>query len=253
MLMKPLFERSEPVNYIWKDLVLTSPSGGKPEVDLSQTYGIEEGLAHFSKDLNFIQRLKLLKTVENSLELNYELYFKNLDQYFDDNLHGKILRKIDVWSPEFINWAESKDLNPKDFRVFLNEDAKTLNQLLDKVAQLKPSKMNGLQIIDLSLDLLAQEKITIEKACQFNEDKSLLSFLRKTRFTETLKSDEMIQSGLSKLNLSAKVKIKALRNGDQNQICLEVKSTSPEDLIVQLSRVSEKVDDIKKAWYGDQK
>ena len=119
------------------------------------------------------------------------------------------------------------------------------------MGELKPSKTNGLKIIDLSLDLLAHNKANLEKIKSFKKDQSLLTFLKKTRFSETLKKDQKINDRFSKLDLSQGVKISILRSGDQNQLYLELKALTPDDLLKKMERVQKKIFELQKAWIGE--
>ena len=249
--MKPLFQQPEPVNYFWKDLVLTESEKNPIKIDLSESYSLEEGLVHFSSELSFIERLEMIETVQQFQPIDLNKYFSSLGQHFDLKLHLKILNRLKTWPKEFVEWAKLKCLNPKDFRFFLNEDQKELNDLLRKVSNLKPSKMNGLQTIDLSLDLLAHQKITIEKIKNFKNDQILLSYLKKIRFAEAIKNDEEINSRFLKLNLSQDVKINVSRFGDENKICLKINSSTPESLSKKIDHVQKKISEIQKAWVGE--
>ena len=99
--MKPVFGRFEPVNYLWNNLVLTKHKNGAQKVDLSHSYSIEESLAHFSFDLNFIERLEVLNSLSKSQKIDFDAYFKFLGQYFDPNLHGKIFRVFILLASKF--------------------------------------------------------------------------------------------------------------------------------------------------------
>ena len=249
--MKPVFKHLEPINYYWKSLSLAQSSESSIKVDLSDSYSIESSLAHFSSRLNFMERIEVLKKTLDVQEVNLDEYFKALDMHYDQNLHGKILKKTMEWPKEFINWSTDKDLNPKDFRVFMNDSSSCLKDLLSIVAYLKPTKTNGIKIIDLSLDLLEQDKVSFEKLKSFKNDQALINFLMKTRFTETLRNDEELKERFLKLDLSQGAKVRVDRQGDQNQIVLELKAINPDDLMKKVERVQKKIKEIKMAWAGD--
>lgn len=251
LTMNPVFNRTEPVNYLWKSLVLTESRLAAQKVDLSESYSLAEALAHFSSDLNFVERLEVLKQVQESQKIDFSEYFKVLGQHFDIGLHGQILEALYFWPQSFVEWSKAKDLNPKDFRIFLKDKSEELDGLLSKVGELQPTKMNGLKIIDLSLDLLAHRKVNLEKIKSFKNDQALLTFLKKTRFSETLKRDQEENHRFSKIDLAKDTKISTLRSGDQNQIHLEIKSSTPEDLIKKMDRVQKKISEIQKAWLGE--
>lgn len=249
--MKPVFNLFEPVKYFWKDLPLTDSKPQAQKVDLSDTYTLEKALAHFSKGLSFIERLEVLDKLQTLKKVNFEDYFSALNMRFDKNLHGKVLEKMKSWPNGFLTWAKEKDLNPKDFRIFLNEEGARLLKLLSIVVKLSPTKSRGLQILDLSLDLLATHKVTLEKLSEFTQDQKLLSFLNKKRFSKSLENDELLKEHFSKIELSKDSKLSVLREGDHNIIKLELKALSPEDLEKKMARMQTKMNEIKEAWRGE--
>jgi len=249
--MKPLFNKIEPVKYFWKDLLLTASKDDTQKIDLSSSYSLEKALAYFSENLNFMNRLEVLNKVKTSKKVDFEEYFSNLNMRFDSNLHEKIFNKVKVWPKEFVNWASEKDLNPKDFRVFLNTESENIFKLLSLVVKVMATKSNGLRIIDLSLDLLAHNKVTFEELNKFTSDQKLLKFLNKKRFSQTIKNDEDLNNRFLKVDLIKDAKVSTFRSGDHNEIKLEVNALNPEDLIKKLDKIKAKIDEIETAWIGD--
>ena len=45
---------------------------------------------------------------------------------------GKFLESLYFWPRSFIEWSKAKDLNPKDFRIFLKDKGEDLKEILSK-------------------------------------------------------------------------------------------------------------------------
>jgi hypothetical protein len=239
-----------PMPYSWKDLALSEPLKGESEsFDLSKEYSLEESLAHFSKDLSFFYKLELLDEVQKSYAVDVKKYFECFSFHFDLSLYTKITKEKQSWPTEFLQWSKDKDLNPRDCRLFMYSEPETnLNFILKRVSDLKPSKMNGLKIIDLYLDLKAYNMTDESLIKEFKTDKALLKHLQKIKFKEAFKRDEQLDLNFSKINFLNHVKLKVVREGDSNKIELNIRAWGPGDLVKQMESVQKKIKEIESAW-----
>ncbi len=250
VLLNSYLTLKTPRSYAWKNLILSeSIKGGLGSFDLSLEYSLEESLAYFSKTLSFFSKLELLDEVQKEYDVDVKKYFACFSFYLDLNLYNRIAKVKLKWSNEFLQWVKEKDLNPKDCRTFIYaDDEADLNFILDKVSMLKPSKMNGLKIIDLYLDLKAYNMIDESLIKEFKTDQSLLKHLHKLKFKEAFKRDEQLDLHFSKIDLLKNVKLKVIREGDMNKIELNIRAWGPADLLKQMESVQKKIKEIKNAW-----
>jgi len=239
-----------PMPYAWKDLALSeSIKGESDSFDLSLEYSLEESLAHFSKDLSFFSKLELLDEAQKSYAVDVKKYFECFSFFLDSNLYNKIAKEKLSWPKAFLDWAKEKDLNPKDCRLFMySEPEANLNFILKRVSDLKPSKMNGLKIIDLYLDLKAYNMTDEFLIEEFKTDKALLKHLQKIKFKEAFRRDEQLDLNFAKIDLLNHVKLKVIREGDSNKIELNIRAWGPGDLLKQMESVQKKIKEIEKAW-----
>lgn len=245
-----------PCSFVWKETLLTkSYLSSRSTYDLSLDTTLENALAKLSKDDDFMSHLKLLEASKTAFNktLSQETFLKTLG-YVNLDLINKIIIFMTELPEEFKDWALNKKLGPKDFRAFMNDyTLKEDRSAFVKIADLNPTKSNGINILEYYFDLKAVKKIKPSFLSDFKTPDKLLSSLKKKRFSNTLSSDQIVSDKLSKLDLSKGVKIELKRLGDQKLIKLEINSSSPEQLVAHLSKTSQKIEEISKAWNSNDK
>ncbi len=240
-----------PCSFVWKNILLTeSYLSSENSYDLSSDVSLEKALAELSKEETFMSHLKVLETISTE-DFTKDLYLKELG-YGNISLINDIFAFSKTLPKEFNDWSLNKKLGPKDFRAFMNAYSKDIdfNNFI-KLAELNPTKSNGLQILEYYFDLMATKKIDADFITTFKSPEKLLISLKKKRFANSLNKDNHISDMLSKIDLSKGVKVELKRIGDQRQLKLEIHSPSPEQLITHLNKTSQKIEDISKAWNAD--
>lgn len=240
-----------PCAFTWSGINLSAPEWEtQKNYDLSEDLSIEKAVAKLSSTLSLCKKLQVLQAAKISFKGNFsdEVFFKELG-YTRLDLIQKTKELTQSLPFSFLSWCDQKKLNLKDFRIFLSDyQQKEHSKTFEHLALLDPTKSLGLQIIEFYFDLLAVDKINDSDILSFKASEKLFSFLKKKRFSESLSKDQIIEEGLSKLELSPGVKIEMKRNGDKRQIKLEIEVDSPEQLFKKMDKAKSKLKDLKQIW-----
>lgn len=245
-LLKPT-----PCSFVWKNNILTKGSFDHAKTcDLSESLSFEAAVAEFSKEEDFITHLKIaeIASKEKNPAFSKENYLKSLG-YGNLELISSLSRMIFELPEDFKMWCKSKKLGPKDFRVMMSDFNKLDDsKAFSKIADLNPSKNNGLLIVEYYFDLKASKQIEGSYLNTFKNADNLLSALKKKRFSKSLKADESLSDRISKLQMAKGVNLNLKRVGDKRLLKLEAQVSSPEELKAALEKTLLKLVDVEKTW-----
>lgn len=240
-----------PCAFTWSGTPLSSPEWETQKTyDLSEDLSLEKALSKLSTDCSLCKKLQIAHTAKTVFrdQFSESSFFKELG-YTRFDLIRKTKDVAGLLPPAFLNWCDQKKLNLKDFRIFLKDYKQdTHSKSFEHIADLDPTKNLGLQIIEIYFDLLAVDKISESDVMNFKSPEKLFSFLKKKRFSESLSTDQKIEEGFAKLDLTPGVKIEMKRNGDKRQIKLEMQVDSPEQLFQKMDKAKSKLEDLKQIW-----
>ena len=116
----------------------------------------------------------------------------------------------------FCKWAEEKKLSSKELRILNQLPKEQAHPLLDWIASYKPSHSQGVEILELSGELLLMECLPAEIFQSHQEPNSLLKKLRQLRYPLTLGADERKSQYIKTLSWSKKLKGQWIRKNDKS-------------------------------------
>lgn len=146
----------------------------------------------------------------------------------------------------FQKWCESKKVGPQDLAPLLSSNGLDIRPLQLKIISLNLSKSEGIQALEIGIDLLLMGHLWEElKGSDAEPGKAWINHLTHLRYPQTFRRDQERQQKWQGLPWPGTSQARWVRQGDRAGVELKIFVSQPSDLkkhLVSLQRVQEIID-----------
>lgn len=146
----------------------------------------------------------------------------------------------------FQKWCESKKVGPQDLAPLLSAGGLDIRPLKLKIVSLNLSKSEGIQALELGIDLMLMGHSWDEiKGSEPDSGKTWLHHLTQIRYPQTFQRDQERQKRWQGLPWPGTSQARWVRQGDRAGVELKIFVSQPSDLkkhLVSLQRVQDLID-----------
>lgn len=177
---------------------------------------------------------RIYDLLKNEDSIQWELLFSTYARHF--NQKTQIAMETFLALPEDLKkWAEDKDLGVSDFAIFRSlPSSKWPETLVSTFCQHSPSKQMGLQILEITGELMLLEtssELLLENSATLDR---WLEHLKQVRFPKTQNQDTETKEHISNLPWPKKLKPRWVRLGDRGCMEAKIQFATPQELKEQL-------------------
>jgi hypothetical protein len=206
-----------------------------PELELSEIARLYDKLSHLPKE-----------------SLSFEKLMSGYDLRFSARLE-KCLQQILKLSSTAQNWIDEKKLKPSDLEI-LNcfEDLAPLEEVFTKFAVIKPSKQQGVEILEIYGELVLAEEANLPLTDVPTADLWLFD-LRRRRYPMREAITGASQKKLEALAWPQRTKAQLKKAGDQDLLEVSFQAASAADFqkkIAQLAQMQKSIEEVR-LWTSD--
>jgi len=231
--------------YVWKSLVLNGFNSKSSEVvELKATFS--KSFHHVYPELSLIELARVYQVMLNSSDFTDTDHdeFLNIYKIRPSSQTKRILLEVPKLPGNFGSWCNEKNLCPSDLISLLSlSDWSQVSETLVCLTRFKPSKSNGIQAIELIVELLLMNHDPSPKA-----DESFPSWLKRLkqmryplRTSQTKSSVDMI----NELAWPPRTKAQWRASGDQDSLQVQLEARSLQEFEKKLHQLNKVVERMK--------
>ena len=149
--------------------------------------------------------------------------------------------------PLFFKWAEEKKLSEKEIRILKQLSEKESLPLLSWIAEYRPSYSQGVEILELSGELLLMGQLPLDIFQNSKEPATLLQKLKKLRYPLSVGKEEERSEYLKKLPWPRGLKGKWIRWNDKSGLHIHFQAFSFRELSEKIKAMETLYKQLKKS------
>ena len=140
------------------------------------------------------------------------------------------LEEIKKEHPSFCKWMEEKKLSPSELSILKLLSKEQAQSLLNWIALARPSHSLGVEILELSSELLLMDKLEENVFQTIRQPKVLLKKLKKWRYPLSLGEDERKSKYIQTLSWPKEMKGQWVRQNDKSGLTVRLTAFSLKNL-----------------------
>lgn len=192
-------------------------------------------------NLSLVQMGFLLNSDKFSVVFDENYFFSKLKFGSVESIK-KLAPKLVTMPFNFLNWLHQKAIAAQDLAPLHALDVERLHSYFEPILMARPSKTEGIQILELLVDLILLEKSEslLQEALKGPTANLVLKNLKELRYPQTAARDQ--QQAQNQLNWPGQVTAKFQRRGDRSGYDLHFFASHPSELkktLQQLEKVAE--------------
>lgn len=212
-----------------------------PALDLADASFVESVKACYS-ELGLAEFARFAQVLAKNLPEIFRESYVGLAEAYGWRWNDRFLQTIETLASlpkEFQNWVDDKSVGPRDLSSLLSLPTPSeFDPFLLALIKLPFSKSEGVRAIELGVELLLLGSPLNELLPNDMKPSVYLTYLEKARRPMVSTQDDSLREDVAKWPWPSQVHGQWQRTGDQAGLEIKIRTTSPDDLMKKLEKLS---------------